>query len=131
MKLVLNGWPNGDAVNAAGSTLNGVAGKYTIEDIKYYRTSNLLEYNIKYEKIEVENNKFVLDDIEYYVIYYEGSVNHVCFNRFQKEMQTAANSVIVDNNAFVLKDRKYTIESAPNGGIRLKVEPIKSASSSD
>ena len=88
---------------------------YGIEDISYFKTTNVLEYFLHYDKLNVVGDKFVCDDVEFYTVRpQEGignnTVNKVYFNEFQNQSQVTQNTVAIDSsNKFVLNGRTYQI----------------------
>ena len=82
--------------------------EYTIRDISFTTATNKLSYNICYKPIVIASNKFVFNDVEYFIT---DEHNHLYFNEFQKEMQAKANEVKISNNEFELDGIQYKIEN--------------------
>lgn len=63
-------------------------GEYTVPEdtIQYFNVSNKFEYFIYYNPLEIVDNKFVLNDVEFYVVHPDGGegtpVNSIYFNEF-------------------------------------------------
>ena len=63
-------------------------GEYTVPEdtIQYFNISNKFEYFIYYNPLEIVDNKFVLNDVEFYVVHPDGGegtpVNSIYFNEF-------------------------------------------------
>ena len=43
-------------------------GEYTVDNIKYFPISNKFEYSINYNPVGIVDNKFVINDVEFYVV---------------------------------------------------------------
>ena len=61
------------------------------ETIKYFNVSNKFEYSINYCPIDIVDNKFAFNDIEFYVVRPNGGdndpVNSIYFNEFQSNTE--------------------------------------------
>ena len=78
-------WPSNPLVDKEGSGLTDISGVYEIPDesIMYFKVSNKFEYAIDYNPVEIVDNKFVMNDVEFYVVRTAaGSVNSIYFNEF-------------------------------------------------
>lgn len=92
-------------------------GEYTIpsDSIKYFPISNKFEYSISYNPVQIEDNKFVINDVEYYVVRSDGEedspINSIYFNEFQSNTE-GQNQVaqVIDGNKFTLNGLEYVIE---------------------
>ena len=114
-QLILDNWPDNPVVNKSSSGLNRKSSdNFNIDNIQYHKLTNLLEYDINYDQIELVDDKFVNEDIEYYAVLVnvDGTqrVNHIYFNEFQKELQSAADQVEISGNQFELNGKIYQIE---------------------
>lgn len=81
-------------VNRGDSGL-GDTEEYNVRDVQYSLNLNQLGYTIQYQPISVVDNKFVYDDVEFYVVLNMDPGNElynkpiaIWFNEFQKETQT-------------------------------------------
>ena len=75
-----------DTVDSTASGLNPSGEHRTIADIQYSRITNGLSYDIIYDSIDINDNKFIYQDIEFYVmINDDGNPISVYFNQFQRE----------------------------------------------
>ena len=85
---------------------------YNITNIAYRTNTNMLDYTIEYDPIQIVDNKFVHRDIEYYVV--ENDQRHVTaiyFNKFQKEMQSSSNWIALNEHGkFSIKGTTYQIQ---------------------
>ena len=114
-QLILDNWPDNPTVNKSGSGLNrSPSDNFDIDNIQYHKPTNLLEYDINYDQIELVDDKFVNDDIEYYAVLVnvDGTqrVNHIYFNEFQRELQSTADQVEISDDQFELNEKVYQIE---------------------
>lgn len=78
-----------------------------------YLNTNILEYSLKYDEVSVVGNKFVLEDMEFFVlrpVAESNEVNSVCFNVFQKETQPSNDQLEIVDNKFTLNGVEYEIE---------------------
>lgn len=87
-------WPTSVEVDKSKSGLDYTDKPYTIEDIGYYKVSNKFQYYIHYNPIEIpeKENKFVLNDVEFYVVRPDGNtddtpINSIYFNEFQNNTE--------------------------------------------
>ena len=99
------------------SELDSVPGVYEILDgsIRYFQKVNALEYQMRYEPIPIQDNKFVYNDVEYYVVYSEDNPNRVTsvyYNQFNRAVFHADGEVQVDdeNSEFTLNGSTYRIQ---------------------
>lgn len=114
-QLILDNWPDNPTVNKSSSGLNrSPSDNFDIDNMQYHKLTNLLEYDINYDQIELVDDKFVNDDIEYYAVLVnmDGTqrVNHIYFNEFQRELQSAADQVEISGDQFELNGKTYQIE---------------------
>ena len=68
-----------------------------------------------YDPIRVVDSKFVLDDVEFYVVMVGGVVKSIYFNEFQKEVWSRSQYIPVDNNddgvfTLVINGANYRID---------------------
>ena len=105
-------------VNASASGITSVAGKYTIQadSVKYYPLTNAVEYKMDYNPIQVIDDKFVYDDVEFFVSYAESTqkATAVHFNKFVPDMFTTNHSAGITESdsgdrTFTLNGTKYII----------------------
>lgn len=91
-------------------------GEYTVpaDSIKYFPISNKFEYSISYNPVKIVDNKFVIDDVEYYVVRPDGGentyINSIYFNEFQSNTEGQNQVAKVTNNKFTLNGLEYVIE---------------------
>lgn len=94
---------------------------YSVVGIEYSPLENALEYQLKYDTIKVVDGKFEYGDVEFYTNVVDGKVNSIYFNQFQKQLQSAAQAVVIgDYGTFELNGVKFKIEE----GI-LSVDPTQ------
>ena len=68
-------------------------GEYTVpaDSIKYFPIPNKFEYSINYNPVRIIDNKFVINDVEYYVVRPDGGentyINSIYFNEFQSNTE--------------------------------------------
>ena len=97
------------------------SGKYTIplESINYFNVSNKFEYLINYNPLKIVDNKFVINDVEYYVVRPDSesdAINSIYFNEFQSntEGQNQVAEIFIDpddgKRKFKLNGLEYVIE---------------------
>ena len=70
----------------SGLTREKMGGNCEVTSATYLNT-NFLKYSLKYDEVSVVGNKFVLEDMEFFVlrpVAESNEVNSVCFNEFQK-----------------------------------------------
>ena len=103
--LVLN---NG-AIDKVGSGLNDVSGVYEISDTTYDAGRNKVSYNLNYEPIGIVKDKFVFEEVQYYVAD-DGQTRTLHFNEFQKEMMAEVSSIAISQNEFTFRGKTYTID---------------------
>lgn len=92
----------------------------TFTGASYDTGTNIIEYNIEYAPKECKGNKFVHEDIEYFVVRNDGSttgtVNQICFNEFQKQMQSAAQAVTISSSGeFTLNGATFKLVEKDSG----------------
>ncbi len=91
-------------------------GKYTIplESINYFNVSNKFEYLINYNPLKIVDNKFVINDVEYYVVRPDGGentyINSIYFNEFQSNTEGQNQVAQIMGNKFKLNGLDYVIE---------------------
>ena len=111
-------------LDSSGRVVLGSSGltgsEKTFTGASYDTASNILEYNIKYNQKECNGNKFVHEDIEYFVVRNNGSttgtVNQICFNEFQKQMQSAAQAVTISSSGeFTLNGATFKLVEKESG----------------
>lgn len=107
-------WPDDPKVNKTGSGLLDTA-TYTIPEdkISFFKITNKFEYYIHYKPVDIVDSKFVLNDVEFYVVRpTEGSlaVNSIYFNEFQNNTEGQNQVAKVTNNKFKLNGVEYVIE---------------------
>lgn len=88
-------------------------GEYAIDEssIKYFNITNKFEYDIDYRLVDIESNKFVINDVEFYVVRTDdGSVNGIYFNEFQSNTEGQNQVAKVTDNKFKLNGMEYVIE---------------------
>lgn len=115
-KLVLNG----TVVDSAQSEFHD-NDKRSFSGFNYSPGTNHFSYDIKYAAMDISANKFVHEDIEYFVVRSNGEDDvalSIFFNKFQKQMQSAANQVTINNGRFELNKVKFQI-----AGNVLEVDP--------
>lgn len=117
-KIVFKNWPDSFEVDKAGSGLPDTA-TYTIpeDEISFYNISNKFEYFIYYNPVKIVQDKFVLNDVEFYAVRPDGTVvNTIYFNEFQNntEGQNQVSKVVYDTTSekykFRLNGMDYVIE---------------------
>ena len=124
MKFNDGGW----TVDASGSGIVGVSGKYGISDVKYSSVNNLLEYKLRYNSIDIGADfSFVLNDVQFYAVEIDFGeqrggkrINSIYFNEFQNELQARNSEIAITENKFTLDGKEYQID---NG--KLKVAATK------
>ena len=100
------------SVNVSRSGLVDVPGKYSIKEPRYYKGSNILNYKVEYAPISISNDKFVLDEVEFYVTKTNGNiVNSVYFNEFQNKVYSSNGTIPIDHDMFSIEGRKYVIDN--------------------
>lgn len=90
-------------------------GKYTIDasSIKYFNITNKFEYAIDYNPVRIVDNKFVINDVEFYVTRPNpGSsvINSIYFNEFQSNTEGQNQVAQIMNNKFTLNGMDYVID---------------------
>ena len=82
-------WPTSFDVDKDKSGLRDSDKPYTIDGIKYFNISNKFEYQINYDPVDIKDNKFVVNDIEFYVVRPKEAdptpdmaINSIYFNEF-------------------------------------------------
>ena len=112
-------WPSNPLVDKKGSQLPDVENVYAIpeETIKYFKLSNKFEYYINYCPVDIVDNKFVLNDVEFYVVRPDENgdppsqaVNSIYFNEFQSNTEGQNQVAEVSDNKFMLNGVQYVIE---------------------
>lgn len=97
-------------------TRSALGGNYDVERVQYFNLVNALEYYLNYDPIQVVDNKFVFNDVEFYTVKVgSGSdlrVSNIYFNEFQNQVHSANKTIPVNstNSTFVLNGKKYTID---------------------
>lgn len=101
------------------SGLEDKLGVYEIptNTIVYFKNTNTFEYQMQYEPIQIQNGKFVYEDVEYYVVYSEDDqepyrVTSLYYNQFNRAVFHADGEVQVDdeNSEFTLNGSTYRIQ---------------------
>lgn len=100
---------NNGAIDKAGSGLNDVSGVYEISDATYDAGENKVSYNLNYEPIGIVKDKFVFEEVQYYVAD-DGHTKTLNFNEFQKEMMAEVSTIDINDNKFTFKSKEYTID---------------------
>ena len=99
-----------------GELERDAGGKYVIDEssIKYFNTTNKFEYDINYNPVDIVSNKFVINDVEFYVVRSGGGeydpVNSIYFNEFQGNTEGQNQVAQVSGNKFNLNGKEYVIE---------------------
>ena len=127
-------WPSSPQVDMVLSGISGIEGVYGIEDVQYSKQTNTLEYKISYNPVEIRNNRFLCNDIEFYVVRVGGGDRVSClyFNEFQKDMQSEAKKAVVEGNHFTLNGKTYELELDESGNaIRLSIDGATEVFSED
>lgn len=92
---------------------------YEVQDIEWNSTDNVISYNMYYLPLEITDDKFVFEDIEYYCVRLTGdkaNVSSIYFNDFQTVNYSDIGEILVEKNEedqlpyFELKEVKYQIE---------------------
>ena len=86
---------------------------YTINDVKFGQNTNLLEYTVKYDEVQVVDDKFVHDDIEFYVTYLDNPYRRVScmyLNEFAGATRPDSDRIYITDNKFKIDDVDYVIE---------------------
>ena len=120
-KVLFDNWPTDDKLNKDGikNELESdeiAHGEYTVskESINYFPISNKFEYSISYNPVQIVDNKFVINDVEYYVVRPDGGentyINSIYFNEFQSNTEGQNQVAKVTNNKFTLNGLEYVIE---------------------
>jgi hypothetical protein len=128
-KVLFDNWPTDDKLNKDGikNELESdeiAHGEYTVskESINYFPISNKFEYSINYNPVQIVDNKFVINDVEYYVVRPDGGedtyINSIYFNEFQSntegqnQVAQITKETIDDNTIykFKLNGLEYVIE---------------------
>ena len=100
-------------VDKERSQLSDVENVYVIPEdtIKYFKVSNKFEYAIDYNPVDIVDNKFVMNDVEFYVVRTDaGAVNSIYFNEFQSNTEGQNQVAQVTDNRFKLNGMDYVIE---------------------
>ena len=128
-EIVFKNWPDSFEVDKAGSGLSDTD-TYTIPEIvdeerkiNFYNISNKFEYFIYYNPVKIVQDKFVLNDVEFYVVRPNENgdppsqeVNSIYFNEFQNntEGQNQVSKVVYDTTSekykFKLNGMDYVID---------------------
>ena len=108
-------WPSNPLVDKEGSGLTDISGVYEIPDesIMYFKVSNKFEYAIDYNPVRIVDNKFVINDVEFYVTRPNpGSsvINSIYFNEFQSNTEGQNQVAQIMNNKFTLNGMDYVID---------------------
>lgn len=98
-------------------------GKYTIDEtsILYFNINNKFEYRMKYSPVDIRDGKFMIDDVEFYVVRPDENredlspvdrqaINSIYFNEFQSNTVGQNQVAKVNGNKFKLNDLDYVIE---------------------
>lgn len=102
-------------VFSSGTTVDTIGSEMDddISDVEYYPLTNKLQYTINYDPITISNDKFVFEDVEFYVVKKEvdGAIvpTSVYYNEFNKSVFSADGEVPVANDEFTLAGSKYKI----------------------
>lgn len=87
-------WWDSPEVDKNASGLDDTGKPYTIDRISFYKISNKFEYFINYDPVKIVDNKFVVDDVEFYVVRHKENdnpsglaVNSIYFNEFQNNTE--------------------------------------------
>ena len=96
-------------------------GEYTVsrDTIQYFHISNKFEYVIAYNQLQIVDNKFVLNDVEYYVVRPDVgtgnlAVNSIYFNEFQGNLEGQNQIAKVTSNRFTLNGKEFAIDTDRN-----------------
>lgn len=100
---------NDGSIDKEGSGLNDVSGAYEISDATYDAGTNKVSYNLNYEPIDIVKDKFVFEEVQYYVAD-AGQTRTLHFNEFQKEMMAEVSSIAISQNEFTFRGKTYTID---------------------
>ena len=102
-----------DAAAIKSALERGVSG-YTIDlsSIKYFNTTNKFEYDINYNPVDIVSNKFVINDVEFYVVRSNPgeAITKIYFNEFQGNTEGQNQVAQVSGNKFNLNGKEYVIE---------------------
>lgn len=106
-------WPDDPKVDKHGSGLDDVPNVYAITDANYFKVSNKFEYHIEYAPVDIVDDKFVVNDVEFYVVRPNGGnndpVNSIYFNEFQNNTEGQNQVAKVDGGKFKLDGIEYVI----------------------
>ena len=103
-------------MDKTASGLEDKPGAYEIptNTIFYFKSTNTIEYQMQYEPIQIQNGKFVYEDVEYYVVYSDTEPNRVTslyYNQFNRAVFHADGEVQVNENSeFTLNGSTYRIQ---------------------
>lgn len=75
-----------------------------------YLNTNVLNYHVRYSPIAINDDMFVVDDIEFFAVKIDGKIHHICFNQFQNEVQPSNYTSEISGNRFKLNGIEYEIE---------------------
>lgn len=101
------------SIDLASSGLSPEYMGYSIENASYGQANNALEYTVKYDEVEIVDDKFVHDDIEFYVTYIQDPIRRVSciyFNEFTGETRPNNDRIEITDNKFKIDDVDYVIE---------------------
>lgn len=90
-------------------------GEYTVpvDSINYFPISNKFEYSINYNPVQIVDNKFVINDVEFYVVRPNpgsAEIDSIYFNEFQSNTEGQNQVAKVTDNKFKLNGMDYVIE---------------------
>lgn len=92
----------------------GRTDSYWIEDPKYRENTNRLEYRICYNPIQIVDDKFVYNDVVFYVVKYpkeSNKVTRVYFNEFSGSVGQSSKSIPVDGEGkFQIGNKTYIVD---------------------
>ena len=115
-QMVFVDWPTSFDVDKVASGLDDSDKPYTISGIKYFNISNKFEYQINYDPVKIVDNKFVVNDVEFYVVRpkedkdpEDMAVNSIYFNEFQSNTEGQNQVAKVEDNRFTLDGMGYAI----------------------
>lgn len=110
-------WPDNPVVDKEASGLVDVPNVYKISNIGYFGVSNKFEYHIHYNPVKIVDNKFVVNDVEFYVVRpkeesdpADMAVNSIYFNEFQSNTEGQNQVAKVVDNRFTLDGMGYVID---------------------
>lgn len=82
---------------------------YDISSATNDTNTNIVSYNLNYEPIDIVEDKFVFEEVQYYVAD-DGQTKTLHFNEFQKEMMSEVSSITISQNEFTFRGKTYTID---------------------